>query len=198
MKIKGFIVNDKKYIYQKTFVMLIIYIIGIILGAIYCTLIASQSDDSLYSYLSNFFTHIKEDLPYIKTLKSSLFKNIRLFLIIYILSHFRLGSLFVMSTVGIKGFVSGFASGVFIKYYSAKGILVILSSFFANFLFIPAFLVFSAASVIMAADRKNADKTAKRNYILLAICCLTTFCISSVFDSFFTTTFMKLMSPLFT
>ena len=68
MKIKGFIVNDKKYIYQKTFVMLIIYIIGIILGAIYCTLIASQSDDSLYSYLSNFFTHIKEDLPYIKTL----------------------------------------------------------------------------------------------------------------------------------
>lgn len=197
MKIKGFIVNDKKYIYQKTLLMLTIYMMGIVAGAVYCTLLSSQSDDSLYSYLSGFFIRIKEELPYLKTLKSSLFKNLRLFFILYILSYFRLGSVGIMSTVGIKGFVSGFASGAFIKYYGMKGLLLSLSPLFSNFLFIPSFLVLSSASFIMASERKNSDKTKKRKYVLLAICCLTIFCVSSVLDSFLTTTFMKLISALF-
>lgn len=197
MKIKGFIVNDKKYIYQKSFVMLIIFIAGIVAGAVYCTLLSTQYDDSLYSYLSDFFSRIKNELPYIQTLKSSLFKNFRLFFIIFILSHLRIGAFGIMSTVGIKGFVSGFASGVFIKYYGIKGILLCLSPIFSNILFIPAFLVFASASAIMASDRKNSDKSQKKKYLLLAICCLTIFCASSVLDSFLTTTFMKFLASHF-
>ncbi len=198
MKINAIFINNKKYIFQKTLIMLLIFITGIILGAFYCTLLSSQTDDSLYSYLADFFTRIKDELPYIKTLKSSLFKNIRLFLIIYISSFFRFGKPVIMSVVGTKGFVSGFASGVFIKYYGIKGMLLSLSSIFSNLLFIPAFLVLSAASGVMAAERKTTDKIKKRKYITLAICCLTIFCASSVLDCYLTTTFMKLISSLFT
>ncbi len=197
MKINAFFINDKKYLSQKTLLMLIIYIIGIVLGAIYCTLLASQFDDSLYSYLSDFFQRIKEESQYLKTLKNSLFTNIRLFFILFVCSYFRPGSLLIMSTAGIKGFVAGFASGIFIKYYGIKGILLNLLSLPSNLLFLPAFLVLSAASAIMSSDRKNSDKSQKRKYIVLAICCLTIFCVSSVFDSFLTTTFMKILASYF-
>ena len=198
MRINAIFINDKKYISQKTFTMLLIFIMGIILGAIYCTFLSSQLDDSLHSYLTDFFARINDELPYAKTLKSSLFKNLRTFFIIYICSYFRLGKPIIMTAVGIKGFVSGFASGAFIKYYSVKGMLLSLSSLFSNILFIPAFLVFSAASGIIACDRKTADKIQKRKYVTLAICCLTIFCASSVLDCYLTTTFMKLISSLFT
>ena len=197
MKIKGFIINDKKYIHQKIFIMLIIYVLGIIGGAVYCSLISSQHDASLSSYLLNFFTHLKDEPAYLETFKSSLIKNIRLFFIIYVMSFFRIGAFGIMSTVAIKGFVSGFASGVFIKYYGVKGLLLSMSPIFSNLLFIPAFLLLASASAIMASDRKNADKVQKRKYLILAICCLTIFCASSVLDSFLTTTFMKFFSSHF-
>ncbi len=198
MKINAFFINDRKYISQKTLIMLIIYIIGICVGSIYCTLIASQFDESLSSYLLNFFTKIKDELPYLDTLKSSIFKNIRTFLILFISSHFRLGFLVVMSTVGIRGFVAGFASGIFIKYYSIKGLLLSVSSLFSSLLFLPAFLLFASASFIMSLERKTSESSQRKKYILLAICTLTIFCASSVIDSYITTTFMKLISSYFT
>ncbi len=197
MKIKGYILNSKNYIFQKTLLMLIIYIIGISLGAIYCTLIASQFDDSLYTYLLNFFAKIKDELPYIDTLKSSIFKNIRLFFILFVSSYFRLGCISIITTVGIRGFVVGFSSGIFIKYYSIKGLILCLSSLFSSLLFLPCFLFFASASFIMCTDRKMSDNTRKRKYVLLAICTLTIFCASSLLDSVLTTTFMKLISPYF-
>ena len=198
MKIKAFFINNKKYISQRTLLMLIIYIIGICAGAIYCTLIASQFDDSLNNYLLNFFSKIRNELPYIDTLKSSLFKNIRIFFILFISSHFRLGPFVIMSTVGTRGFVAGFTSGVFVKYYSIKGLLLSMSSLFSSLLFLPMFLFFSSASFIMATDRKTTDSLQKKKYILLAIFTLTIFCASSVIDSYITTTFMKLIASLFT
>ncbi len=197
MKIKGYILNNKNYIFQKTLLMLTIYIIGISAGAIYCTFIASQFDDSLYTYLLNFFTKIKDELPYLDTLKSSIFKNIRLFFILFVSSYFRLGYIPIIATVGIRGFVAGFSSGIFIKYYSIKGLLLCLSSLFSSLLFLPCFLFFASASFIMCADRRMSDNSKKRKYVLLAICTLTIFCASSLIDSFITTTFMKLISPYF-
>lgn len=198
MKIKGYILNSKNYIFQKTLLMLLIYITGISAGAIYCTIIASQFDDSLYSYLLNFFGKIKDELPYLDTFKSSIFKNIRLFLILFISSYFRLGSVSIITTVGIRGFVAGFSSGIFVKYYSIKGLLLSLSSLFSSLLFLPCFLFFASASFIMCSDRKMSDNIQKRRYVLLAICTLTIFCASSLIDSYVTTTFMKLISPFFT
>ena len=198
MKINAILINNKKYIYQKTLIMLLIFIAGTVLGAIYCTLLSSQSDDSLNSYLFDFFSRIKDELPYVRTLKSSLIKNIRIFFIIFMCSYFRFGKPVIASVVGIKGFVSGFTSGTFIKYFGIKGMLLPLSSLFSNILFIPAFLILSAKSGIMASDRREADKITKRKYLSLAICCLTIFCASSVLDSYITTTFMKLISSLFT
>lgn len=197
MKIKGYILNNKNYIFQKALLMLTIYITGISLGAIYCTLIASQFDDSLYTYLLNFFAKIKDELPYLDTLKSSIFKNIRLFFILFISSYFRLGFISIIATVGIRGFVVGFSSGIFIKYYSIKGLLLCLSSLIPSLLFIPCFLFFASSSFIMCSDRKMSDNIKKRKYVLLAICTLTIFCASSLLDSVITTTFMKLLSPYF-
>lgn len=198
MKIKGYILNNRNYIFQKTLLMLIIYIIGISAGAIYCTFIASQFDDSLYTYLLNFFAKIKDELPFLDTFKSSILKNIRLFLILFISSYFRLGYIPIIATVGIRGFVAGFSSGIFVKYYSIKGLLLSLSSIFSNLLFLPCFLFFASASFIMCADRKMSDNIQKRRYVLSAICTLTIFCASSLADSIITTTFMKLISPFFT
>ncbi len=198
MKIKGYILNSKNYIFQKTLLMLLIYITGISAGAIYCTFIASQFDDSLYTYLLNFFGKIKDELPYLDTFKSSIFKNIRLFLILFVSSYFRLGSVSIIATVGIRGFVVGFSSGIFVKYYSIKGLLLSLSSLFSSLLFLPCFLFFASASFIMCSDRKMSDNIQKRRYVLLAICTLTIFCASSLIDSYITTTFMKLISPFFT
>ena len=197
MKINGFFINEKKYLYKKILITLIIYIIGIILGAVYCTLIASQFDASLSSYLSDFFTRINAEAQYLETLKNSLFKNIRLFVIIFIFSYFKIGSVLISSTVGIKGFVAGFASGIFIKYYSFKGILLPLSSLFSNILFLPTLFLFATVSSMLSRDRKNIDLKRRKKYVLLSICCLTIFCVSSVFDCFVTTTFMKLISSFF-
>lgn len=194
MQIKGILINKRQYIFKKTFAMLFFYLIGVICGSVYCSFLPQHQDSSLISYLSDFFVRIEDGLIYSQILKSSLLKNFGIFLVIFILSFFRFGGIGIILSVMSKGFSAGFASGLFAKYYGAKGILICLSSSCSSFLFIPVLLFFSASSAMMSSDRRNADKFEKRKYLLLSICCLTIFCVCSVLDSFLTTTFMKLIA----
>lgn len=197
MQIKGILINARQYVFKKAFIMLLVYLAGIVCGSVYCAFLPPHQDSSLTSYLSDFFMRIGDGLDYIQILKSSLLKSSGIFLVIFILSFFRFGGIGIILTVASKGFGAGFASGIFSKYYGARGILICLSSSPSALLFIPVLLFFAASSAIMSSDRRNADKFEKRKYILLSICCLTIFCVSSLFDSFLTTTFMKLIAPIF-
>ena len=84
MKIKGFFINEKRYIKKWVFTMLIFFIIGIFSGTIYSTSLTSNLDNSVYSYLSSYFKQIRTDCEYMSIFKNSLIDYLKFFVILSI------------------------------------------------------------------------------------------------------------------
>jgi len=197
MKIKGFFINEKRYIKKWIFTMLIFFIIGIVSGTLYCTSLASDYDSSVSSYLSSYFEQIRNNCEYISIFKNSLFDYFKIFIIIFVSAFFRPGVILTTASVILKGFIIGFTSASFIKYFNIAGLLASLSSLPSTLIYLPSLLMLASASVVFAINRHRQEKSKLKGYIVLSICCLTIFCVASLFDTFITTTFMKIISSVF-
>lgn len=198
MKVKGFFIDEKSYIRRRTYIAFVIFIIGIILGAVYCVTLNAESDNDLNAYLTKYFSSIQANGNQSGILKNSLLGYIKIFVVIYLSSFVRPGIFLTASTVTLKGFTSGFTTASFIKYYGVKGMLIPSASLVSVLLYLPAMLILSASSMSCSVNRYNYEKSRLRSFNVLSICCFTIFCAASFSDAFITTTFMKLIASLFT
>jgi len=162
--------------------------LGVLTGALYMA--HSETDSSLYEYLNNFFETFCADENRFSIFKNALADNLKIVIIITLCGFFKFGTAGVLAVLGIKGFVSGFTTAAFVRYYAMKGLLVPLASLVSSILFIPALVLFSTYAVVFSLKKKNKNDIGI--FLLCALLCFTIFCVVSFFDGYVTTIFMKL------
>ena len=197
MKIKGLFISEKAQLKKWIYITLFLFIAGVTAGAGYSVLLSAESDSSVVKYLNAYFCKIAVECNYSEVLYNSLIEYTKLFIIIFLSSFVRPGIIVIEGTAVLKGIISGFTTASFIKYYGTKGIFASLSSLPSTVIYLPALLFFCAGSAVYCLNRYNREKKQTKRYIVLAICCLTTFCVASISDTYITTTFMKLISSFF-
>ena len=176
------------------FIMLGAFITGIISGALYMAL--SPDDNSLYSYLNSFLESMSGGVDKFAVFKNSLSDNLKILLVVTICGFFKFGVLGNISCCTFKGFVTGFTTSAFLRYYGSKGLLVPLSSTFSTIIFLPIFIIFCAYSSYFSLNCKKREKKFTAFFLLFSIICFSIFCVVSFFDGYLTTTFMRLISPI--
>ena len=193
MKIQKCFVNDAHYMKKWKYIMFIIFAIGICGGTIYSVFLNQEADKSLGGYLMSYFDNISTVNG---LLKNSLIDWLRLFIIIFICSFVRLGVVPIMGAVFMKGFVTGFTSACFVKYFDSAGMLASVATLPVIILYLPALIIFSSGAIIFSINRYRNDKIKFYRFLLLSFCCLTIFCVVAFADAFLTTTFMKFFAPI--
>lgn len=175
-----------------------IFCTGIVVGACYSAKTGGETDSALHEYLNGFFQGFAADQNRLSVFQNSLLRNLKLFFLLFASAFFRGGILLIGAGVFSKGFVSGFTTAAFAKYYGIRGLLIPAASMVSNLLFFPALLGFSVCGIWLAAKKQKKDKNVLRSFFLLSAICLTIFCVKSFFDGYVTTTFMKLLIPFVT
>lgn len=197
MKITGYVSDEKRYIKKLIYICFLLFVIGVAAGAVYCGFLDDAQNSSISRYLTQYFDGYAQNSDYITIFKGSLWGYFKSFLVIYLCSFVRPGIVGSAGTVILKGFTSGFSTAAFVKLYGIKGLLITGTNFLPQAVYIPTILLLCAASVNLSVNTYRGDKEGRRRFNLLAICCLTIFCVTAVFDALITTTFMKLISGIF-
>ncbi len=197
MKITGYVSDEKRYIKKLIYICFLLFAAGVAAGAVYCGFLDDAQNSSISRYLTKYFDGYAKNADYITIFKGSLWGCFKSFLVIYLCSFVRPGVIGSAGTVILKGFSSGFSTASFVKLYGIKGLLITSTNFLSQMIYIPTLLLLCAASVNLSVNTFRGEKEGRRRFNLLAICCLTIFCVAAVFDALITTTFMKLISGFF-
>jgi stage II sporulation protein M len=186
----------KEYIFEKHSVKVwfmlfaAVFVIGVIIGAIYCTCISGDSAQGLYQYLNDFMSGFKTEC--FRVFKDGIRKNAVLALILFVCGFFKAGLAVNTAVTGVKGFCAGFTAAALVQYYGGKGILLSLADLPSMLLFIPAFLLFCAFSAKHAVTRTN-DRHRIIIYVGIALCTMAIFCVSSFTEGYVNTIFMNFL-----
>lgn len=197
MKINGMYVSQKKYTKKWIYISSLLFLSGVILGTIYCICLNDSSDASVNKYLMSYFNQLTTKSDNFGVLKNSLKSYIGGFLLVFLCAFARPGLLVIHSFVVIRGFILGFTTSAFFKYFASFGLLSSISSVPSFVVFVPTIIVFSSVASSFCINRQGTKNEGLRQYIMLSICCLAIFCVVSFLDAFVTTTFMKLFSSFF-
>lgn len=197
MKIRKFYFNNRRYTKKWIYILLVFFIIGICAGSVYAALLNVEFDLEINSYFYDYFNNIKLSDNRTLVLKNSLVSNIKTVVLIFLVAFLKPGILVILATVGLKGFICGFTAATFVKHYSVYGMLLTSSSIVSDFIYFPFFIYYCSKAVSFCINRQKTEKSKIKEFLMLSICCLTIFCITSFVDAFITTTFMKLTASKF-
>lgn len=140
------------------FIISILFIVGIVSGAITIKVLGPGKNDEVMFFLNSLFKAIDSNsLNSVSILKQSLLDNYKAILIIWLSGIIYLG--FVVSPIIIlfRGFALGFSVGFFVYEYKIKGFLFsVLGIFPQNLFMIPS--IISIASISMAHSISKAKK----------------------------------------
>ena len=114
--------------------------------------------------------------------------------IIFLMGFLRFGFIVTGAIIVRKGFIIGFTTASFIKFYGAKGMLVMLSTMPTILITIPTLLLFSAVSIKYSLNSERKSKKIIFSYIFFMIIIISIFCVASLSEGYLTTTFMSWVS----
>ena len=160
------------------FILIIIFLLGLIIGLIVVNNSSTEQETEITSYINDFVTELKNGskLDYFKLLKSSFLNNLFLVIILWFMSSTVIGIPIVYGMVGYKGFCMGYTiSSVVLSLGTGKGIAFVLSSMLIhNIILIPCML---AASVSGINLYKSIIKDRRKENIKIEIIRHTIFCL---------------------
>ncbi|PAV29559.1 stage II sporulation protein M [Virgibacillus profundi] len=133
--------------------MVILFLTGIIFGAIIVNSMNWIQRDELFFYLERFFGQISENQQYdnIELLKSSFFYHAKYLLLLFILGISVIGLPIIWILLFIKGLVVGFSVGFMVNQLGFKGLLLAsLSIAPQNILIIPIYIIAGSLSMIFS------------------------------------------------
>lgn len=141
---------------------------GVILGVNSVSYTKGNTAD-LNSYFKELFTFVSSrDISYKEVLLSSILSNLTMFMLIFILGNWALGSPFVFLIMLFKGYMIGYTFTVFIQMFSVKGLCISLVGIIPqNLIYIPCFIVLAAIAASHSYDKlKNKfQKISKTDFI---------------------------------
>lgn len=169
--------------------------LGAAAGCIYLNRGWDNMGEGIIAYLKSFFERAKEGGGYGGVFKASLISNLITLCIIFIMGFFKFGFVGTAAIICRRGFITGFTSASLIRAYGARGILVMLSTVPTAVIYIPALVIYGAASVTFSMQENKFQKKIIFSYIFFTIFMISIFCAASLCEGFLTTTFMKWLSP---
>lgn len=171
--------------------MLVIFAVGIGIGAVVAMSLPEETNSQLGEYLTNFMSAARENSDKNKILKNSLLNNLRIFSILFFSSFFRIGVLGTGLCVGVKGFASGFTTAELLKSYGTEGLLINLCALPPTLLFVPSMIIYAAYSAGTAIAVGRRETRRRRSFVCVSAAVIAVFCVSAFLESCLTTTFMK-------
>lgn len=160
------------------FILIIIFLLGLIIGLIVVNNSSEEQETEITNYINTFITELKNGskLDYFKLLKSSFGNNLLLVIILWFMSLVVIGIPAVYGMVGYKGFCMGYTiSSVVMTLGTGKGIAFVLSSMLIhNIILIPCMLAVAVSGINLY---KSIMKDRRKENIKLEIIRHTVFCL---------------------
>ena len=160
------------------FILIIIFLLGLIIGLIVVNNSSEEQETEITNYINTFITELKNGskLDYFKLLKSSFGNNLFLIIILWFMSLAVIGIPAVYGMVGYKGFCMGYTiSSIVMTLGTGKGIVFVLSSMLVhNIILIPCMLAVAVSGINLY---KSIIKDRKKENIKIEIIRHTLFCL---------------------
>lgn len=190
------------------FFMTLIFVIGVVIGAMAVKTLPDEQKVELVGYLRVFFQGLAERSEGIGDtyvlLTSVVLNNIKIIGIMWLLGFTIVGIPFVLFMVCLRGFVIGFTVGFLVNEYVMKGLLfAIVAVLPHNFLAIPAILATGVAATtfsLMLVRRKRNKENLFYNSIAYSIFCFTMLMImlgAALIEVYVSPVFMKTVAQIF-
>ena len=200
----------KVKVYKKKIIvmsLLIIFIIGIIFGSIYISILDNHNKKLVIDSVKNYiYSFNKIDFSSrLEIFKNSLFKNLSFFISIWLLGILIIGLPVIVIMIFTKAFVTGFSISSLFAVYKFKGLLGILFYIFpSNIIFILYALFLGAYSIDISIKLfKHAFKKQNFNfnyymnkYIFLLLISILLSVILALFDAFLSPVLFKLFTNI--
>ncbi|WP_026570056.1 MULTISPECIES: stage II sporulation protein M [Sediminibacillus] len=135
------------------FFMLILFLIGIIFGAVIVNSMNFVQREDLFFYLDRFFGQMIDGTvaDSQEVLKSSVFYHLKYLLLLFILGLSIIGLPVIWIMLFVKGLVVGFSVGFFVNQMGWKGLLFAAASIAPqNLLIIPVYLIAGSLAMIFS------------------------------------------------
>ncbi|HLU23794.1 stage II sporulation protein M [Lederbergia graminis] len=133
--------------------LMVLFLMGIIFGAIMVNSLSDHQKEDLFYYLNQFFGQVEEGAMVSSQdlLKLSFLHNLKFAGLIWILGVSIIGLPLIFVLLFIKGIVVGFSVGFFVNQMGWQGLLLAFGSLLPQNLFIiPAFIFVAACSVSLS------------------------------------------------
>ena len=177
------IVADEKHGNGLLGLLIFLLVVGVTVGSVYLAKNSGDMAEGIKNYIGSFCTAVSENKNSMTVFKNSLQANLISVGIVFLMGFLRFG------------FIIGFTTASFIKFYGAKGMLVMLSTMPTILITIPTLLLFSAVSIKYSLNSERKSKKIIFSYIFFMIIIISIFCVASLSEGYLTTTFMSWVSP---
>jgi stage II sporulation protein M len=115
-------IRDNKYTYLSLFIF---YIIGILLGAVAVNDLDFQQKDEMTKYFNGFLKLLNSsEVNKISLFKISLLDNLKIIALFWVLGFTVIGVPIYYIVIGMRGFTTGFSSGIIMGVLGSKGIVI--------------------------------------------------------------------------
>ncbi|MCE5285457.1 MAG: stage II sporulation protein M [Pelosinus sp.] len=187
------------------FFIILVFSIGIIVGALAVKTLPDEQKKELIGYLSIFFNGLTNGFDAgneSSILSSVIYNNVKTIIIMWLLGFTIVGIPFVLFILFTRGFVIGFTVGFLVNEYVMKGILFAITAVIPhNFLAVPATLVTAVAaikfSLLLLRGRKNKRINLFAQAFNYSIFCAVMLCVmllASIIEVYASPIFMKLVA----
>lgn len=152
------IVADEKHDNGLLGLLIFLLVVGVTVGSVYLAKNSGDMAEGIKNYIGSFCTAVSENKNSMTVFKNSLQANLISVGIVFLMGFLRFGFIITGAIIVRKGFIIGFTTASFIKFYGVKGMLVMLSTMPTILITIPTLLLFSAVSIKYSLNSERKQK----------------------------------------
>lgn len=192
------------------FFMILIFVIGVVVGALAVKILPDEQKTELINYLHIFFTGLsqgnEDTISSGNMIGMTVFNNAKTVVVMWILGFTIVGIPFVLLILFTRGFIIGFTVGFLVNEYVMKGLLFAFASVLPHNLFaVPAILVLGVSATtfsLMLVRRKTYGKIniwyEAIRYSMVCMIMLAVMLFAALLEVYISPVFMKLAATLLT
>lgn len=190
------------------FFMTLIFVIGVVVGALAVRTLPDEQKTELISYLHIFFTGLSQgtenQISGAMLVSSVMFNHAKTIALMWILGFTIIGIPFILFILFTRGFIIGFTVGFLVNEYVMRGLLFAFASVLPhNFFSIPAILVMGVSATrfsLLLVRRKTYGKInlwyETIRYSVLCMIMLVVMLVAALVEIYISPVFMKLVASL--
>lgn len=190
------------------FTLFLAFLVGLSAGAFTVNGLHTIQRDELSHYLKGFLQLLdSQSVDSGELLKVSLFENIRIITVLWILGVSIIGIPFIYLMIGVRGFITGFSSGFIIEALGVKGVLFSLFALVPKeIIIIPCIIALGVNGINFSLNiikKKSIRSISKENLRtnFLAYCFVTLFYSSFILggimiEVYITPVLIKMIAPV--